>query len=246
MVIGTTAAIIGGSVIAGGLGLAASGKVARASRRAGELGFEASEASIAEQRRQFDIAQELTAPRRAAEEEAINSLRGLLGLGGAPPDFSAFAQTPGFQFTREEALRATERGAAARGGLVSGGTLAELQGRAAGLAGQNFLQSFLQPTLALATGGAAGQQAQNALNLGVNVGGTLERGAAARASGITGAAQAQAGGLAALNQAIQGGFSNFLLQGQLGGGGGGFNPGFGQVNQGFPTTAPGFPVSFGG
>lgn len=241
------AAIIGGSIVAGGTALIASGKQAKAAREAGELGFEASQASIEEQRRQFDIAQQLTAPRRAAEEEALNSLRALLGLGGEAPDPSAFAQTPGFQFTREEALRATERSASARGGLVSGNTLAELQGRAAGLAGQNFLQSFLQPTLALATGGAAAQQGQNALNLGVNVGQTITQGAAARASGITGAAEAQAGGLAALNQVIQGGLSNFLLQRQLGSGGtAGFNPGFGQTNQGFPTAAPSFALNLGG
>lgn len=235
MAIGTTAAIIAGSVIAGGTGLLAAGKQAKAARRAGAAQEAAAQAGIEEQRRQFDIALGLGAPRREAEEAALGSLRGLLGLGGEAPDFAAFEETPGFQFTREEALQATERGAAARGGLVSGGTLAALQNRAAGLAGQNFLQSFLQPTLQLATGGAGQFAGQQAIGLGQRVGAGLERAGAARASGILGAGQAQAQGLMNLNQAIQGGLGNFLLAGQLGGGGTpGFNPGFGQPNQASP------------
>ena len=242
MVIGTTAAIIGGAVIAGGGAVAASKISAKAAKKAGQVGLEGSEASIAEQRRQFDIAQELTAPRREAENEALNSLRGLLGLGGQAPDFAAFENAPGFQFSRDQALRATERSAAARGGLVSGGTLAELQRQASGLASQNFLSNFLNPIQNLALGGSAAQSGQNALNLGVNIGQDIQQGAAARASGILGAGQAQAQGLANLNKALQGGLSNFLLQGQLGGGGTpGFDPGFNQPNQGFPTTFPGRP-----
>lgn len=201
-----------GSVIGGGLGLIGASQQAGAATAAGEAGLQASRESIAEQRRQFDIALDLTAPRREAETEALNALRGLLGLGGAAPDFSAFERTPGFEFTREEALRGVERSAAARGGLVSGNTLAELQNRAAGLAGQNFLSTFLNPIQELALGGSAATAGQNALNLGVNVGGTIERGAASRASGLIGSAGAFAGGLGNLNQAIQGGISNILLQ----------------------------------
>ena len=201
-----------GSVVAGGLGFLGASKQAGAATEAGEAGLQASRESIAEQRRQFDIALELTGPRREAENEALNALRGLLGLGGEAPDFSAFERSPGFEFTRDEALRGVERSAAARGGLVSGNTLAALEDRAAGLAGQNFLSTFLNPLQDLALGGSAATAGQNALNLGVNVGNTIQEGAASRASGLIGSANAFSGGLGNLNQAIQGGISNVLLQ----------------------------------
>lgn len=202
-------------VIAGAI--AATGAVAGAvigskgAKKAAKTQLEGVNASIAEQRRQFDVALELGAPRREAENAALNSLRGLLGLDGEAPDFSTFAETPGFQFTRDEALQATERNAAARGGLVSGNTLAALQDRAAGLASQNFLSTFLQPIQDLALGGAGTQAGNQAINLGVNVGNTIQSGADARASGIIGSTNAITGGLGNLNQAIQGTISNQLL-----------------------------------
>ena len=206
-------------VIAGaiaGVGAIAGGVIgAGGAKKAARIQQEGVSESIAEQRRQFDVALELGAPRREAETEALNALRGLLGLGGEAPDVSAFAETPGFQFTRDEALQAVERQAAARGGVVSGNTLAALQNRAAGLAGQNFLSSFLNPITQLATGGAGLQAGQNALVLGQNIGQSIQSGAAARASGILGSTGAITGGLSNLNQAIQGTISNVLLQNLL-------------------------------
>ncbi len=174
--------VIAGAIAgAGALGGAVIGS--KGAKKAAKIQQEGVSQSIAEQRRQFDISLELGAPRREAENEALNALRGLLGLGGEAPDASAFAQTPGFQFARDEALQATERQAAARGGVVSGNTLAALQNRAAGLAGQNFQSSFLNPILQLATGGAGLQAGQNALVTGQNIGQSIQAGAGARAGG---------------------------------------------------------------
>lgn len=53
-------------------------------------------------------------------------------------DTSKFFTSPSYEFTRDEALGATERTAAARGGLLSGGALEESQKTAAGLASQEF------------------------------------------------------------------------------------------------------------
>ena len=191
---------------------------AKAAKKAGRVQEAAAQASIEEQRRQFEVSQQLTTPRREAEDEAINALRGILGLDGEAPDF---AGTPGFEFARDEALRAVERGAAARGGVVSGNTLAELQRRAAGLASQNFLSGFLDPIRQLALGGQQAVAGQQAVNVGFNVGQTEQQAGAARASGILGAGQAISGGLSNINQAIQGGFGNFLLQSLLSPQGGG-------------------------
>jgi len=207
---GFAAPIIAGSIIGGGLSLASGLKQAGAQREAGRLQQEAAFASIEEQRRQFDVATELTQPRREAENEALNALRGLLGIGGEAPDID-LQGLPGFQFARDEALQATERSAAGRSGAVSGNVLAALQNRAGGVASQFFGQQVLNPLQNLALGGAAAQQGQNALQFGANIGRTGQQGAAARASGITGAAGAFGQGLAGINQAVQGGIGNALL-----------------------------------
>ena len=200
MAIGTTAAIIGSAVIGAGASLIGGSGQSRAVS-------EASQASVAEQRRQFDIAQQLTQPRREAENAALNQLRNILGIGTEQADISGL-QIPGQQFAIDEASQAIERSAAARGGLASGNTLAELQSRALGITNQNFLSNFLNPLQNLALGGQGQQSAQGALNLGVNVGNTLGQAGVNRAN-ILGQTVSGVGG------ALQGGLSNFLLQSQL-------------------------------
>jgi hypothetical protein len=53
-------------------------------------------------------------------------------------DFSRFYESPDYQFTREQAIRALDRSAAARGTQFSGGQLAALAERGAGLARQSY------------------------------------------------------------------------------------------------------------
>lgn len=201
MAIGTTAAIIGSAALGAGASYLSS------SKQSGTI-QDASDASIAEQRRQFDTMLDLTAPRRDAENEALNSLRAALGIDGTP-DYSQFYNTPGYQFTRDEALQATERQASATGGLRSGNTLTALQDRVAGLASQNYLSSYLNPLLGVATGNANANAGQNAVNLGVNVGNTLTNAGANRASAI-------GAGYQGVNSAIQGGLSNYLFSTMVG------------------------------
>lgn len=194
------AAIIGGAVVGAGA------SALSASSQSGAI-RDTSAASIAEQRRQFDIAQELTQPRREAENAALQQLQNILGIGTEQVDLSGL-QIPGQQFAIDEASQAIERSAAARGGLVGGGTLAELQSRALGITNQNFLSNFLNPLQNLALGGQGQQSAQGALNLGVNVGNTLSQAGVNRAN-ILGQ------GIQGVGNALQGGISNFLLQQQL-------------------------------
>ncbi len=190
-----------GAVVAGGLGYLAAKKQGKALQRG-------TDRAIAEQRRQFDIAQELTAPRREAETAALNELRNILGIGTGEAQIPDLTQIPGFEFIRDEALQAVERSAAARGGLASGNTFAALQDRAAGLASQNFLTAFLNPLQNLALGRAGETAAGRATSLGVNVGNLQTRASENRASSI-------GARFGAINTAVQGGLSNFLLQQQL-------------------------------
>jgi len=63
-----------------------------------------------------------------------------LGLAGRPEGYSGFNETPGYEFMRDEATRAVDGSAAARGGLFSGATLAELNRVGTGLADQEYDQ----------------------------------------------------------------------------------------------------------
>jgi hypothetical protein len=83
MAIGTAAAIIGGSVIGGATSLIGANKAAGAAK-------DASAATVAEQRRQFDLVRGDTAPYRQVGTGALSKLSQLYGLGGpsaisAPP-----------------------------------------------------------------------------------------------------------------------------------------------------------------
>lgn len=204
------AALIASAVIAGGSAIISSSKQRKAVQ-------ESSEASVAAQEIAQTRSEELTAPLREAElrqlgdtETARNQLLNILGIGDQQVDLSGI-QIPGQEFQIAEGQRAIERSAAARGGLLSGATLAELQQRGQGIAQQNFLSNFLNPLQALAQPGSAPgtlQAGQNALNLGLNIGGTLQQAGAQRAN-ILGE------GIAGASGAIQGGLSNFLLLRQL-------------------------------
>jgi hypothetical protein len=113
------------------------------------------------------------------------------GAATGAPDYSAFFNTPDYQFALDQGLKATERSASARGGLRSGNTLAALTKYGQGLATQNFGNyiSRLQSLAGLGSS-ASNNAGQNAMNLGINVGNTIQSGAGARASGIVGSANA--------------------------------------------------------
>ena len=73
-------------------------------------------------------------------DQAIAQLQSQIdaSMGGTVPDYSAFFKSPGYQFRQDEGIRAIDRSAAARGMLMSGGTLRELQRYGQGLASSEF------------------------------------------------------------------------------------------------------------
>jgi hypothetical protein len=75
----------------------------------------------------------------------------------AGPDMSAFFESPGYQFRRDEGMRGLERSAAARGGAFSGNALRALAEFNSGLASQEFGNYFNQ----LASVAGIGQTATN-------------------------------------------------------------------------------------
>lgn len=182
-------AILGGSLLSGLFGSSSSRRAARAQEQA-------TQASIAEQRRQFDLTRQDAAPWMQAGTNALAQLQ---------DPARNFMASPGFEFMRNEGMRGIERSAAARGGAASGNALRALAQFNTGLAQQDF-GNWWNRTAGLAGIGQAAQQQTAALgaNMAGNVGNALMAGGEARASGIMGQANS-------LSNAVNSGLNNYML-----------------------------------
>ncbi|MDR2214620.1 MAG: hypothetical protein LBE59_02125 [Nevskiaceae bacterium] len=133
------------------------------------------------------------------------------GSTSSGPDASPFFTSPGYAFNLAQGQQAIERSAAARGGLASGNTLAATSQFAQGLASQEY-NNYVNQLMAQA---GLGQTATNtAVNAGANAAGNMANinmaAGNARASGIMTAGTG-------INNAIQGGISNYLMSQYMGG-----------------------------
>ena len=133
------------------------------------------------------------------------------------PDFGKYARDfgmsdfetdPGYAFRLSEGMKALDRTAAARGGLLSGATLKAVQRYGQDLASQEYQNAYnryqtnranqLNPLMGYATGpglSATAASSGAAQNFGTQTGQNLQNAASARASGYIGGANA-------LNQAL--------------------------------------------
>ena len=207
-----TAALIGaGGAIVGGMISGSAAKSAAGTQAA------AADRAAAGQERMFERQVELSEPWRKAGEQALNKLIPLTDY--TPFSMSQFQQDPGYGFRMSEGMKALERGAAARGGLLSGATLKGIQRYGQDLASQEYTNAFnryqaerqarLAPLQSLAGVGqtTAQQIGQAGMQAAQNIGETQMSGAAARASGYVGGANALSGAL--------GGAANAYMQGQM-------------------------------
>lgn len=201
--------VVAAAAVGAGASIYASGEASDAQSEA------AANAQALERETQQQIRGDL-APYRDAGSRALGYYEDFLGANGADRRTEAhdlFRSSPGYQFAQDEGIRATEGGAAARGGLLSGGTLKALQDRGMGLADQTS-GSYLDRFLGLA-------------NMGQNSAaqtGQFSAGSAARQGGyITDAGAAQAGGYLSAAQGVNGAISNGLqLYGYMNGNRGGY------------------------
>lgn len=135
------------------------------------------------------------------------------GPGG--PDMSVFFNSPDYAFNLAEGNKAIDRSAAARGGLLSGAAVKEGTRYASGMASREygaFVDRLMQQAGVGSTGiGASASAGANAAN---NISATAMNAGNARAS-IYG------NNAANINNAVQGGISNYMLQRYLGGASGG-------------------------
>ena len=202
------AAVVGSSLIGSSASKKAASTQADAANRAADL-----------QMQQFERQVELQEPWRQAGITALNKLTPL-ATEYTPFGMDQFQQDPGYAFRMKEGMKALERSAAARGGLLSGGMLRGAQEYGQGLASQEYMNAFnryqaernarLNPLQSLAGVGqtATNQLGQAGQTMAGNVGQAMGAAAQARASGYIGGANALSQGLGTYLNYQQG--QNFL------------------------------------
>ena len=206
MAIGTAAAILGSAVIGGAVASRGASKAARAQTQAAEQASQV-------QREIFERQTELQEPFRQAGITSQNELLRMLGLGGeagtpgygtigAPFTVEQMQMDPGYAFRMEEGLKALERSAAARTGVLSGSMAKGAIRYGQEFGSQEYGNAFnralaLQGARLNALGSlygagqiAAQQVGQQAGQYGTNVGNLLMGAGQARASGYLGQANA--------------------------------------------------------
>ncbi|WP_297292607.1 hypothetical protein [Oceanicoccus sp.] len=118
-----TAAIIGSAVVGAGSSYFAGQAQSRAARRAADAQREGAEASLEEQRRQFDAVQELFQPYVQAGTGSLAEQMRLIGLGGEEAQqeaITAIQAGPEYQELIRTGEQAILQNAAATGGLRGG------------------------------------------------------------------------------------------------------------------------------
>lgn len=216
-----------------------------ASRSAAKTQAAAADRASDAQERMFERQVELSTPYREAGELALNKLVPL-ATEYTPFGMEQFQADPGYAFRLSEGQKALERSAAARGGLLSGGTGKALARFGQEMGSQEYTNAFnryqaerqarLNPLQSLTGMGqtTAQQIGQAGMQAAQGIGQTQMAGAAARASGYVGGANALNQGLSTylnysqgqnmLNVLRGGGFQTPGYGGGYGGGvsGGGF------------------------
>lgn len=177
-----------------------------AARRAGNQQSDAARYAADLQNKQYEQTRQDQMPFLEAGKGALNKLIPLASE-YTPFSYSSMTADPGYQFRLSEGMRALGRQASARGGAVSGQSFKALQDYAQGSASGEYTNAFnryqaerqarLAPLQSLAGVGqtTATTLGQAGASNAANVGNLMTSGAAARAAGGVGSANALTGGL---------------------------------------------------
>lgn len=237
-----TIGLVGGNILSGLFG-------GRSARKAAATQAAATREGIASQERMFERGLELQEPFRQGGLEAqgmlMNELRNpsqyRASAGLSPAELAGeqfnFEADPSYGFRLSEGLKALERSAAARGGLMSGGTGKALQRYGQDMASQeygNAFQRFQQDRAARAGLGGmeygqfAGERSARLLPLmqtaatgagsTVNIAGQMGDLGAAQAAAARGIGESAAAGRIGQANALMGGFgqgANLYMQNQF-------------------------------
>jgi hypothetical protein len=221
-------ASVAGSLIGGSASKSAASAQAGASDRANDMQY-----------RMFQEQAEMQKPWREAGENALGFLReGLQPDGRFMQEFGMdqFKADPGYGFRLSEGLKALDRQAAARGGLISGAALKGAARYGQDMVSNEYTNAFNRFRLErgdqfnrLAGVAGVGQSAVNQLGqqsaqLGQSMGNNMIGAGNARASGYMGQANAIAGGLGQAANMYQQNQMIGRMFPSVGGGGGGGGP----------------------
>lgn len=215
------AAIIGSA----GAGLVGSSMQANAIGSAAQQQAAAAQTAAQQQMAMFNQVQQNLSPFMQGGQTALQQLQGLTGTGAggnpltapitAPfqPTMAQLQQTPGYQFSLDQGLKATQNNYAAQGLGASGAAMKGAANYAEGLAGTTYQQQF---TNNLTQNAQIASILQNQVNTGANAAAGLSSagiqsqglanqatmsGAAASAAGTVGQANAYASGISGLGSA---------------------------------------------
>ena len=207
-------AVAGATLVGGVLSSQASGKAADAQ-------IAASNNSIGEQQREFNINQQNQAPFIAAGQTAVGQISKGTAAGGVfntPYTLAQFYQDPAYKFNELQGEQAIQRSAAAAGGTLSGGALKSIDQYAQQNAGNEYQNAFqnYQTDLSgrynrLASVAGLGQTAVGTLGSqgttsAANIGNTMVGIGNAQAAGYVGQANAFNNGISSLG--------NYYMQNQ--------------------------------
>lgn len=219
------------AVVAAGVGIYSANKQAGAAKSAANASQKATDATIAEQRRQFDLSRADQMPWLQTGQWALGQQQDAL-----KGDWSGFMNSPDYQFALDQGMKSLDRSAAASGRLYSGGYGQDLTKYAQGMATQNY-QNYMNNLGRLSntgqsTAGNLGQLGQNFAN---SMGTALTNNAANRASSYQNQANAQSGLAFGLGNLAAGYFGSKATpttypsnaMGQVMGTGWGWSPGWG-------------------
>lgn len=141
-----------GAVAGAGISASAQNSAAKKGAAAGNA---ATQATIDEQRRQFDLTRKDQQPFLEAGYDSLRRQNAFLN-----GDWSGFQSSPDYLFALDQGTKALDRGAAARGAMFSGGADADRIALGQGLATQNASNYWNK------LAGRAGQGQTAATNLG--------------------------------------------------------------------------------
>ncbi len=198
------AGITAGASIIGGV------MQSRAAKKAADAQRDAANQATDIEYKMFLENQKLQQPLIDARDKALNQLTTGLAPGGqfaTPFSHTNWMQDPGYSFRLDQGIKALDRSAASRGGLLSGNQLKSVNDYAQGAASQEYQNAFnryyterqnqLAPIQSLAGLGqsAAQQVGQAGMAFGAQAGANYIGAGDARAAGIVGSTNALVNGL---------------------------------------------------
>lgn len=219
LALGLAGGMLLGGFASGIFGKKAAEEQAEAYTGAAATAAGATETAAATQWRMFKRGLKETAPWRRVGRRALPRLEELIY--GGPGEFE---ESPGYQFRLQEGINTLQRGAAARGNLLSGATQKALVGFGQDYATSeydNFLRRYYesqQPLFGLAGmgGTTAAQTAGMAQQTGANIGQMQMQGGNLLAQGQMGAGMAGASAYGHYGNILNQGISNMMLLGLYG------------------------------